>query len=74
MLGVREAHHLKHFLRSCLDVGLGETDAAFEFLDKTYQERHGILTYVKVEAAFDRIRSDPRFADLLGRMGLSASK
>ena len=57
-----------------MHVGLGETDAAFEFLDKTYQERHGILTYVKVEAAFDRIRSDQRFADLLGRMGLSASK
>jgi serine/threonine-protein kinase len=54
-----------------MHVGLGEIDAAFEALERTYQERHGILTYVKVEAAFDRIRSDPRFADLLRRIGLA---
>jgi serine/threonine-protein kinase len=54
-----------------MHVGLGEIDAAFEALERTYQERHGILTYVKVEAAFDRIRSDPRFADLLTRIGLA---
>jgi len=54
-----------------IHVGLGEIDKAFEYLEKTYQERHGILTYLKVEAAFDRLRSDPRFENLLQRMGLS---
>ena len=53
-----------------IHVGLGEIDEAFEWLEKTYQERHGILTYLKVEAAFDRLRSDPRFLDLLRRIGL----
>ena len=54
-------------------IGLGQTDEAFECLDKTYQERHGILTYLKVEPIFDRLRPDPRFTDLLRRMGLSTS-
>jgi serine/threonine-protein kinase len=53
-----------------IHVGLGEIDLAFEWLEKTYQERHGILTYLKVEAAFDRLRPDPRFVDLLRRIGL----
>lgn len=51
-------------------IGLGEIDEAFACLERTYQERHGILTYLKVEAMFDRIRSDARFKDLLRRMGL----
>jgi serine/threonine-protein kinase len=55
-----------------IHVGLGEIDEAFEWLEKAYQERHGILTYLKVEAAFDRLRSDPRFVDLLRRIGLPA--
>lgn len=56
-----------------IHVGLGEIDWAFECLETTYKARHGILTYLKVEAAFDRLRSDSRFADLLLRMGLSRS-
>ncbi len=55
-----------------IHVGLGEIDEAIEWLEKTYKERHGILTYLKVEAAFDRLRSDPRFLDLLRRIGLPA--
>ena len=53
-----------------IHVGLDQLDEAFEYLEKTYQERHGILTYLKVEPIFDRLRSDPRFADLLRKMGL----
>jgi tetratricopeptide (TPR) repeat protein len=53
-------------------IGLGQIDEAFAQLDKTYQERHGILSYVKVEPMFDRIRSDERYSDLLRRLGLPA--
>ena len=49
-------------------IGLGELDEAFECLERTYQERHGILTYLMVEPVFDRVRSDPRFIDLLRRI------
>ncbi len=50
-------------------VGLDQIDQAFEYLEETYQERHGILTYLKVEPVFDRIRSDSRFEELLQKMG-----
>jgi adenylate cyclase len=52
-------------------IGLGETDRAFELLEKAYQERSGLLVFLKVEPIFDSLRSDARFEDLLRRMGLS---
>lgn len=52
-------------------IGLDQFDEAFECLERTYQERHGILTYLKVEPVFDRLRSDPRYGELLRKMGLA---
>ena len=49
--------------------GLGENDQAFEWLDKAYDGRDFILVLLKVEPLFDRLRSDPRFADLSRRVG-----
>jgi serine/threonine-protein kinase len=49
-------------------VGLGNKDRAFEWLEKAYGERAGMLVYLNVERAFDPLRSDPRFVDLLRRM------
>jgi serine/threonine protein kinase/Flp pilus assembly protein TadD len=51
-------------------IGLGQIDEAFAELEATYKERHGILTYLKVEPMFDRIRDDARFIDLLRRLGI----
>jgi hypothetical protein len=51
--------------------GLGRNDEAFEYLEKTYQERHGILVYLKVEPLFDDLRSDPRLISMLERMNLA---
>jgi hypothetical protein len=48
---------------------LGEKEAAFATLEKAFASRSGIL-YIKTDPELDNIRSDPRFADLLRRMGL----
>jgi len=48
---------------------IGEKDKAFEFLEKAYHDKSAILDYVRVFPYFDSIRSDPRYADLLRRMG-----
>jgi hypothetical protein len=48
---------------------LGEKDAVFAALEKAFASRSGIL-FIKTEPELDNIRSDPRFADLLRRMGL----
>ncbi len=50
--------------------GLGEKDQAFAWLEKAYDERSDLLVNLKREQEFDGLRSDPRFADLLRRVGL----
>jgi eukaryotic-like serine/threonine-protein kinase len=50
--------------------GLEDKDQAFTWLEKACEERFNRLAYVKVEAFWDPLRSDPRFADLLRRIGL----
>jgi TolB-like protein len=47
---------------------LGEPDAAFEWLDRAYEERDYFLVWLKVDPMYDPLREDPRFADLLQRM------
>ncbi|MCI0613325.1 tetratricopeptide repeat-containing serine/threonine-protein kinase, partial [bacterium] len=49
---------------------LGEKDQAFEWLEKAYQERSVRLQFLKVMRPYDSLRDDPRFADLLRRVGL----
>ncbi|PYX67253.1 MAG: hypothetical protein DMG74_00815 [Acidobacteria bacterium] len=49
---------------------LGETGKAFESLQMAYDNHDYKLNIVKVDARFDRLRSDPRYADLLRRIGL----
>jgi TolB-like protein/DNA-binding winged helix-turn-helix (wHTH) protein len=49
---------------------LGENDKAFEWLEKAYQERGQGIAYMKVEPSLDGLHSDPRFQELLRRLGL----
>lgn len=51
-------------------LGLGENDEAFVWLEQAYKEQSNMLQFVKVHPFFDPIRSDPRFADLVRRVGL----
>ncbi len=48
--------------------GLGETEEAFEWLERAYEERSSYLVYLNLEPPFESLRSDPRFTDLLRRM------
>jgi len=50
--------------------GLGEKDQAFVWLEKGYEERAFQMQWLRVEPRWDKLRSDPRFADLLRRVGL----
>jgi len=49
---------------------MGDRDRAFEWLEKAYAERSGRMEYLKVDFSFQSLHSDPRFANLLRRIGL----
>jgi len=51
-------------------LALGDYEQAFALLERGYQDHSGELQYLKVDPIFDPIRADPRFKDLLHRVGL----
>jgi TolB-like protein/Tfp pilus assembly protein PilF len=51
-------------------IGLDDKERAFEWLEKAYQRRFYRLRDLKQDFVYDPLRSDPRFKDLLRRVGL----
>jgi serine/threonine protein kinase len=49
---------------------LGQKDQAFSWLEKAYADKSLDTLLLTVDPMFDSLRSDPRYADLLRRMGL----
>jgi len=49
---------------------LGDKNQAFAWLNKSMDEHDLITARLKVDQRFDPLRSDPRFADLVRRVGL----
>jgi len=49
-------------------VGLNDKDKTFEWLEKAFDDRSGILIWLGVEPVFKPLRDDPRFQDLLHRI------
>jgi TolB-like protein/DNA-binding winged helix-turn-helix (wHTH) protein len=49
---------------------LGEKDQAFAWLQRAYDQRSPFMEFVKAHPDFDNIRSDPRYLEFLGRVGL----
>jgi TolB-like protein/tetratricopeptide (TPR) repeat protein len=51
-------------------LGLEQNDEAFIWLEQAFKEKSNILQFLKTHPFFDPIRNDPRFADLVRRVGL----
>jgi serine/threonine-protein kinase len=69
--GQLEQKYVSPYFIALIYTGLGDKEQAFVWLEKAYQQRHPYLVLIKVEPVFDSLRSDPRFADLLRRIGLT---
>ena len=52
---------------------LGDVDRAMSWLQKAYERRSARLTLLKVDPRYDNLRKDPRFAELLQRVGLGGT-
>ena len=55
-----------------IHIGMGEYDAAFDWLEKALEEHSALLISVPSFGFWDPIRSDERFTQLLDKMGLAA--
>jgi len=55
-------------------LGLGDYEQTFSWLERAYKEHSPILQYIKVHPFFDPLRGDPRFADLVRRVGLPETR
>lgn len=57
-------------LIAALYMGLDQKDQAFEWLDKAYRERSSELHELKINPLWDDLRQDPRFSEMLKKIGL----
>jgi hypothetical protein len=53
-------------------LGLGDRAQALEWLDKAYEDHSNFLLWIRVDPQFDSLRGQPRFQELLRRMGLGS--
>ncbi|HEY6264249.1 MAG TPA: protein kinase [Candidatus Acidoferrum sp.] len=51
-------------------IGLGQKDQAFDWLEKAYDDRSDWMVLLQTDPVFDPIRSDPRFQNLLRKVGV----
>jgi serine/threonine protein kinase/tetratricopeptide (TPR) repeat protein len=61
--------YVSPYLRALIYTGLGDKAQAFKWLDRAYEERNEWLVWLKVDPKLDSLRSDPRFSDLMLRVG-----
>jgi tetratricopeptide (TPR) repeat protein len=62
-------NYIPAFAFAVIYAGLGEKDQAFAWLEKTHEERFTRFAYLRREAFWDPLRSDPRFTASLDRYG-----
>ena len=62
--------NIRNYTVAGLNALLGNNDEAFAALDRTFEERTFEIQQIKVDPLFDSLRDDPRYRDLLKRMGL----
>ena len=71
---VSQKQYVSPYYIAMIYAGLGERDEAFAWLERTFQNRDWWLLWLGVEPRLDSLRSDPRFDNLLQRIGLDEAK
>jgi hypothetical protein len=58
------------YSKALVYAGLGEKDQAFACLEEGYKQHSFQMQFLQLEPRWDSLRTDPRFADLVRRIGL----
>ncbi|MCM3871377.1 MAG: tetratricopeptide repeat protein [Pyrinomonadaceae bacterium] len=66
-----ERSYLAPYNMAVVYQGLGDKDGALRWLERAYDERDPHMVFLGVEPAWDSLRAEPRFADLMKRLRLS---
>jgi eukaryotic-like serine/threonine-protein kinase len=67
---VSKRRYVASYQLAVVYAGLGEKDNTFKQLENAYAERSGSLIYLNLDPRLKNLHSDPRFADLVRRIGL----
>jgi hypothetical protein len=69
-LAQRKTEYISAYNIAALYCDLGDKDQAFRWLNTAYQERNPDMEGLKTDFLLDPLRSDPRFAELVRKVGL----
>jgi tetratricopeptide (TPR) repeat protein len=70
LIDMSKTRYVTPYAMAIVCAGLGDKEQAIAWLEKGYVDRHVAMAWLKVEPKFDNLRSDPRFQDLVRRVGL----
>ena len=70
LLRLSEERHVSPYNVAMICNGLGESDEALAWLERGYREREPRMVFLKAEPKWNNLRDDPRFQDLVRRVGL----
>jgi len=62
--------HVSPYYFGILEMGLGRMDVAYQYFEQAYKERDGILIFLPADPIAEQSWNDPRFAELVKKMGL----
>jgi Tfp pilus assembly protein PilF len=70
MLHLKEDRYVPPAQLAYVYAALGEIDEAFMWLDQAFRQRDPSMTWIKGDPEFDSLRFDPRFEELMKKLGL----
>jgi TolB-like protein/Flp pilus assembly protein TadD len=73
LLALRRQKYVSAYYFAVVYTALGRIDDAMLWLNRAFDERSDFLIYLSVDPIFDPLRADPRFRDLVRRVGLPPS-
>ena len=68
---LEKQHYIPPVQMAFVAFGLGETEPGFRLLGRAYRERSWELVFLATEPWFDHLHNDPRFTDLVKKIGLT---